>query len=280
MPGLDFYRTKIDEYADKYKDFMLFERDDLGVLTVRLQTNGGASLWSNFNHRACSQAWADIGRDPENQVVVLTGTDGDWLKMPRMPDGWEGGWDMFWTGYAAQLRFFESFIHNIEVPTIGALSSVGFPLHLEPALASDLTICSDISQFGDLHFSNHGGNGNPAGDGTALALEELIGRKRMAYLVYTGKLIDAPTALDWGIVNEVLPVDQVLPRAQEIGREIVQAAPVGARRLQSQMFKREWKKRLAHDWAFHLSHEILGIAMNQENFVVSEFKNPNEPSPR
>jgi Enoyl-CoA hydratase/carnithine racemase len=282
MSSLDQYRTRIEEYSEKYAEFMKFERDELGVLTVYLHTKGGASLWNNFNHRALGQSWADIGRDPENQVVILTGTDGQWIA----PEGgkWTGGWDLLWTAYAGQLRFFESFVHNIEVPTIGALSSPGPSIHLEPALACDLTICSDVTRFGDFHYYNHAGAGmgNPAGDGTGLAIEELIGRKRAAYLVYLGKTIDAQTALDWGMVNEVLPVDQLVSRAQELGREIVNAAPVGARRLQSQMFKREWKKRLADDWAFHLSHELLSLALNEDHYGprMGGYKNKNEPVPR
>lgn len=277
MPSLDQYRTRLEDYSEKFKDFLAFERDDLGVLTVRFHVDGGPSTWGNYNHRAISMAWADIGRDPENEIIVLTGTDGEWLK--RGGD-WSGSWDAFWTAYAGQLRFWESFVHNIEVPTIGAIASPGPSLHLEPGLSCDITICSDTTVFGDWHFAGNPGGGVPCGDGTGLALEQLIGAKRMAYLVYTNKTIDAQTALDWGVVSEVLPLEGLVPRAQEIAREIIAVADGPQRRLQSQIFKREWKKRLANDWGYHLAHEGLGISYKGPEYTdrLRQGREPFDPS--
>ena len=50
-------------------------------------------------------------------------------------------------------------------------------------------------------------------------------------MLYTGKPIDAATALDWGIVNEVLEPDKVLARAIEVAQVIASNAPLSVRQI-------------------------------------------------
>lgn len=273
---VDALAPKLEDYREKYAEFVALDRDDQGVLTVRMQTDGGPLIWNRWSHRALGLAWADIGRDPENEVVILTGSDEGWLTVAPPDEAYPGGLNLYWTSYAGHMRFWESFVNSIEVPTIAALHAPrvaalplpAFALHLEVALCCDLTLCSDTTQFGDPHFFSVGGlamgKGVPGGSGQGLALEELIGRKRMAYLHYTGTHIDAQTALAWGAVNEVLPLDRLLPRAKEIASSIIAAAPSVTRRLQSQMFKRRWRKTLLEEFELGLAHEVLAIALDED----------------
>ena len=63
---------KLDEYANKYKHAMLERRD--GILQVTLHTNGKELEWGGGPHEELSYLFADIARDFENKVVILTGT--------------------------------------------------------------------------------------------------------------------------------------------------------------------------------------------------------------
>jgi enoyl-CoA hydratase/carnithine racemase len=58
--------------------------------------------------------------------------------------------------------------------------------------------------------------GSAPGDGQALALQALMGTKRAAYRIYGGKSIPARTALELGIISDVLAREQLLPRAWEL----------------------------------------------------------------
>jgi Enoyl-CoA hydratase/carnithine racemase len=261
------YGLSLDEYSEKYSHCLIFDRED-GILTVRTHTDGGRCHLTLENHHAIGQAWVDIGRDPENEVVIVTGTDGDFFDInEHLADGTFPNKctpdDVYQISYSDTMWLFEKFLFNIEVPTIAALcTSDRTPVaHVEVPYVCDIVLCSEATTFGDIHFSMpaNPGMGIPCGDGQALALEELIGHRRMSYLAYTGEFIDAQKALEWGIVNEVLPQDEVLPRAKELARKIIASAPSISRKLQAQLVKRPWKQRLVNDLQNHISHEMFAI---------------------
>lgn len=99
-------------------------------------------------------------------------------------------------------------------------------------------------------------------NGQQLTLQELVGTKRAAYHLYTRAPIGARQALDLGLVNEVLPGDELLPRAWEIARAIM-TSPRTARRLTHAIAARPWKRRLVHDLGFGLAHEMFGISSDR-----------------
>ena len=73
-----------------------------------------------------------------------------------------------------------------------------------------------------------------------------MGVKRAAYALLTGESIDAKTALEYGMVNEVLPADELIARAFTIADHIMKQ-PRTVRRLTTQIIRRPWKKRILDD---------------------------------
>jgi enoyl-CoA hydratase/carnithine racemase len=231
------------------------ERRD-GIIEVRMHTDGGPFETTMAGHNALGQAWQEIGNDPENQVVIVTGTGDQWMVTDiakhlsaiedhRSPDEHAKGF------YDAR-KILENLVFCIDVPTIAAINAPG--AHTEFALACDITLCGQDTVMFDAHFVA----GIAPGDGQGLAFQELMGSKRAAYYLYTGEKIDAPTALHLGLVNEVLPRERLLPRARELAAMIMRR-PVNARRLTHAIVAQPWKRRLADDLGFHLGHELTGI---------------------
>jgi hypothetical protein len=73
-----------DNYARTYR-FMKLTRED-GVLQVALHTDGGPLRWNLDAQAEFAQAFADIGADRDNRIIILTGT-GDEFSGPRLdPD--------------------------------------------------------------------------------------------------------------------------------------------------------------------------------------------------
>ena len=83
-------------------------------------------------------------------------------------------------------------------------------------------------------------------DGIHNAFQELLGVKRAAYALLTGEAITAQQALEWGMVNEVVPRDQLISRAYEIADHIM-TQPRTVRRLTTQIVRRPWKQRIVND---------------------------------
>src|SRR5450631_2529541 len=65
-------RSKLDDYKDKYE--MIKMRREDGILELTLGTNGGPLRWGRQPHAELEDAFLNISRDRENQVVILTGT--------------------------------------------------------------------------------------------------------------------------------------------------------------------------------------------------------------
>jgi len=61
-----------DSYCDKYENVNM--KRDNGILEVTLHTRGGPLVFNGYVHEALVGAFRDIGDDPENHVIILTGT--------------------------------------------------------------------------------------------------------------------------------------------------------------------------------------------------------------
>jgi len=63
---------KFDDYREKYSHVRM-ERQD-GILQITFHTEGAALKWSGPSHEQLGYAFADIARDQDNRVVIMTGT--------------------------------------------------------------------------------------------------------------------------------------------------------------------------------------------------------------
>ena len=106
----------------------------------------------------------------------------------------------------------------------------------------DITLCAEDAVIFDLHYDI----GSVPGDGIHSCFQELLGVKRAAYALLTGQAIDAQLALEYGMVNEVLPREELIPRAYKIAEHIL-SQPRTTRRLTTQIVRRPWKKRIVDD---------------------------------
>jgi enoyl-CoA hydratase/carnithine racemase len=75
-------------------------------------------------------------------------------------------------------------------------------------------------------------------DGIHNAFQELLGVKRAAYALLTGEAITALQALEWGMVNEVVPRERLIARAHEIADHIMTQPRRTVRRLTTQIVRR------------------------------------------
>src|SRR4029077_16105981 len=165
-----------------------------------------------------------IGEDRENRVVILTGT-GDAFMDTIEPDGFDFSTPRGYDKILREGRKVLSNILDIEVPMITALNGPVL-LHSEYALLSDIVLATPETVFQDKpHFEF----GIVPGDGVNLLWPEIIGSIRGRYFILTRQLLDAQTAKDWGVVNEIVPADRLLPRAHEIADQIAGLPPLTRR---------------------------------------------------
>lgn len=79
---------KFDDYKETFKDFFELTRREDGVLLAKAHTLGGPVQLSVQNHRALGQFLKTVGADPENELLIITGS-GDEFMMDSDPTGFE-----------------------------------------------------------------------------------------------------------------------------------------------------------------------------------------------
>lgn len=237
------------EYSTRYRHVAM-ERVD-GVLELRLHSDGGPLVWGDGPHTELGYCFADVAADPDNRVVVLTGTGDEFIA--RLDDSWVGEmtgakWDKI---FQHGRRLLTNLL-TIEVPVVAAINGPA-TVHAELALLSDITVASDTTYFRDApHFRF----GTVPGDGVHIVWPLLLGPNRGRYFLLTGQTIDADEARSLGVVNEVVAHDETLARAHELATRIA-AQPAVTTRYTRAAFTHQLQRLMLDNLGYGLALEGL-----------------------
>ncbi|HJF65966.1 MAG TPA: enoyl-CoA hydratase/isomerase family protein [Slackia equolifaciens] len=166
----------------------------------------------------------DFDRDDSLAVMVITNTgkcfcSGTDLKElargeyhpPRGREDW---------GFAGMTR------HYVSKPVIAAVNGIAVGGGAEMVVAADLALISDDGKIG---FPEIKHSLLATGGGALLRMGRSMYTKRAMELVLTGDAIDARTALEWGLVNHVVPAEELVDRAIELAERIAKNGPIAIR---------------------------------------------------
>src|SRR5207237_4901628 len=118
----------------------------------------------------------------------------------------------------AMLRRFET----CGKPVIAAVNGVALGGGCELAMACHLRVASEQAKFGQPEVKL----GIAPGYGGTVRLPRLVGKGRALQLLLTGEMIDAQEALRIGLVNRVVPTDQLMPAATSLIQQMLMNAPL------------------------------------------------------
>jgi len=246
--------SKFDQYADRFQHVRI-ERTD-GIVEITIHRDGGPAQWearSGGIHDELGQAFYEVGRDVENQVVIITGAGDEFLTR----FDYEGAPPMN-TAYWHQIyKEGKDLLHNlldIEVPVIGAVNGPAF-IHAEIPTMADIVIASDRASFAD---KAHAPNGVVPGDGVHVWWPMLLGPNRARHFLLTGAEIDAAEAKHLGFVAEVVPHGTVMDRARVIARDL-RAKDPQMLRFTRLALTQHIKRRMLDDLGYGLMLEGMGI---------------------
>jgi enoyl-CoA hydratase/carnithine racemase len=239
----------LSEYATKYEHVRL-ERQN-GILQVTMHTGGDSLVWTSLAHDELAYCFNDIACDRENKVVVLTGAGESFCAQIDF-GSFSLGTAADWSHIIFEGQRLINNLLQIEVPVIAAINGPVL-VHPEIPMLSDITIAAEHTVFQD---SPHFPSGIVPGDGAHTVWTHILGPQRGRYFLLTDQKLEAKQALDYGAVNEVVPRDQVLPRALAIAENIA-AKPELARRYARVVLTREIKRLVQDQLSFGLTHEAL-----------------------
>ncbi len=252
-------RVQLKDYQNKYETIG-FTRNN-GILEMKLVTDNGPLVWNRRAHAEMEEAFLNIGRDRENQVVIITGT-GDTFSGPvpeasdnrkyhhQTPDEWgELGWE------ANRLH---SNMLAIDVPMIAAVNGPA-ARHAEIPVMCDIVIASDTASFQD---SAHYVGGLVPGDGVHIVFPLIMGLNRGRYFLLTGQVLDARQAQEYGLVSEVMTMDKLVPRAHELAEKIMQQPELN-RRYSRTLLVEDLKRKMNELLPYGLALEGLCITRDE-----------------
>ncbi len=217
---------------------------------VRVERTGDVVVWTIDNPEqrnpisdeatieALENAVRAADRDHSLRVAILTGAGtafsaGGNVKHMRDKAGMFGGAPAdLRQGYRRGIQRIPRALYHCEIPTIAAVNGPAIGAGCDLALMCDMRIAATTATFAESFVRL----GLIPGDGGAWLLPRAVGMARASQLAFTGAAIDAATALDWGMVNEVVEPDRLLDAAHRLAAEIA-ANPPHALRMTKRLLR-------------------------------------------
>jgi enoyl-CoA hydratase/carnithine racemase len=247
--------TRFDQYRDRYPH-LAFERTDTGILTMRMHRDGGPAKWAGIEgsiHEQLGSALWHVGRDPENLVVIFTGT-GDSFLVEHVPEEYPkggDGWD-FVRSTREGVDLITGFL-DLDRPLI-TIANGPATYHSELPMLGDVVLAADDAYFQDSHIRK----GVVPADGCHAVWLELLGTNRGRRFLMTAQTLTAQELADFGVIGEVLPRDALLPRAFEIAEQWLRWHPTVLAYSHAAL-ARAFKRRLHDEIPFGFALEGLGM---------------------
>ena len=228
-------------------------------------------------HEAMEDFLTEVGVSEEINAVVLTGagrgfsSGGDVKSIANFAEGTTPEPRSPMDLLRSPKHLIQKFL-NCEVPIIAAVNGVAAGLGATLALMSDVIFASDRARIGDTHVRA----GLVAGDGGAVIWPYLIGPHRAKELLMSGRLLNADEASKIGLVNRVVPADQLLHEAMEFAHELA-TGPTLAIRLPKMTINRHLWPSLNTSLEFGLLAEQITFGSQDSKEAASAFMEKRAP---
>lgn len=198
--------------------------DNDGILTVTLNRPEKRNALNEDTLQMLSEIFTEARTTSKIKAVILTGSGQAFCAGADISSLAECDAE---SGYRFACRGQEIFrqLETLGKPSLAAVNGFAFGGGCELVMAATLRIAASTAQFGQPEVRL----GVIPGYGGTQRLARLVGKGRALDLCLTGRFIDAQTALQWGLVSEVLEPDELLSGANRILKTILGMSPLAIR---------------------------------------------------
>jgi len=189
-----------------------------GVATLTLNRPAAMNALSAELRDALIAAVHDVQRDPDVQVVILTGAGRAFCAGLDLKELGSAATD---TEAAVSGTDLVRAVETCTRPVIGAINGVAVTGGFELALACDVLVASTNARFADTHARV----GILPGWGLSQKLARVIGIYRAKEVSLTGNYLSAEQAAAWGLVNRVVAPEELLPVCRSLARDMMSCVP-------------------------------------------------------
>jgi 2-(1,2-epoxy-1,2-dihydrophenyl)acetyl-CoA isomerase len=241
------------------------ERAD-GITTVTLDRPDKKNAINGRMWRELIEVFDATADDRDARVLVITGAGDGFCSGADLTDP-ENAEDLQGSGVGGGLRSMRIVgraalrLHQLSIPTVAAVNGVAAGAGLNLALGCDMVVASDRARFSEI-FSKRGLSVDFGG---SWLLPRLIGMHRAKELVFLADIIDAAEADRIGLVNRVVPHDELDATVREIAERLAALPPV-----QLSVSKRLLNQSLFVSMADALEFEDVAQVLNFQSADTAE----------
>lgn len=220
-----------------------------------------------------ADAFADFEKGTD-RVLVLTGAGGEFCAGADLgADRLDGG--MAVMDAHRRMKVVERAaisLYRVTKPTIAAVDGVAVGAGMNMALGCDVVIATTRARFAEIFVRR----GLTVDFGGTWLLPRVVGLQRAKELALTGRVVEADEALHIGIAMEVVPVERLHERADEMARSFLAGAPI-AQMLAKQGINASFESTFAESVSWE--GQSQAIALSTEDVVegVSAFLQKRQP---
>lgn len=203
---------------------LIYEVKD-GIAYVTVNVPKSLNALSNGVLDELYAAFTSVNNDPEVQIAILTGAGekafvagadiSEMVKLTTLE-----GRAMMIKGQKVM-----NLIESIDKVVIGAINGFALGGGCELAMACDMRIASEKAKFGQPEVNL----GIIPGFGGTQRLPRLVGKGMGKYLIMTADMIDAQEAYRIGLVEKVVPAEELMGAAEKVAKTIMSKAPIAIR---------------------------------------------------
>ncbi len=201
------------------------------IATVTLNRPDARNALSSEVLTKLSEAMHRADADADVDVVILTGADPAFTAGLDLTELGSTGENLSGTGADGSVNRdgARGPFPKMTKPLIGAINGVAVTGGFELALNCDFLVASERAKFGDTHARV----GVMPGWGLTVLLPQAIGVRRAREMSFTGNFMDADEALRFGLVNHVVPHDELIPFTRSLAGDIVGNEQDGVRQIRA-----------------------------------------------
>ena len=255
--------------SNNYETILVEKRGSVAILTINRPDKLNA-----LGHKVHAEGVAaleELRVDDEVRVLVITGSGEKAFIAGADISEFAGQTAVTQRNGFQEKTLFNS-LDQFPKPVIAMINGFCLGGGCEVALACDLRIASEKSRFGQPEINL----GIIPGGGGTQRLTRLIGEGKSMEMILTGDMIDAATALNLGLVNNVHPADELEAKTMELANKIAEKAPI-ALQLAKEAVKLASRSNL--DEGLRREVDLFAICFSTEDKVegVSAFLEKRKP---
>jgi len=245
---------------------IIFEKEE-NIAIITFNRPEAMNALNNQTRAEFGQAIEDVAMDDAIKVLILTGSGKAFVAGSDIKEFNET------TPFAAHnIKRLGEMVEKLEKPVIAAVNGFCLGGGNEIAMGCDIIIASEKAKFGQTEINI----GIIPGGGGTQRLPRLIGVCRAKELIYTGDIIRAEEADRLGLVNRVVPMDELMPAAKELAKKIA-AKSAAALKLAKTAINRSMQTNLESGLKYEYELYSLSLSLEDKLEGVNAFLEKRAP---